>query len=453
MADPAYFGSASVPADNGSNATGQLTITPPASMQRGDLVIVHCESRTATPTWSIGVDGGQSWTAESAFFNGRIFWCVYDGTWDADPRFDCTLSACTSAVMQVFRGQGTSYGWEQDVAFQGFNASGPVTTCTITGVTTVTNKAVGVAGWDTQSSRTWSGLTAGWSVAGDAQYRNTAQSDQTLTHAYKLMPTAGATGDVSNDKSSATGGFDSWIMAWRNVAPKIAVDPVSYAFTGQAVSVERGRKVVAAAASYAVTVAAVAVERGYEVAVAAASFAATYQAVAVEYGREVAAASAAFAFTGQAVSVERGHEIVASAASFAHTPAAVSLEYGRDVSAEAVAFGYTGSNVTFVYEPATGLYILAENASFAFSPAAVAVERGYEVTVAASSFGYSGTDASVEYGYVTSLEGSSFGFDAGGITFEHRRAPPSYEAPPPRKPGHWIAERRFNEGGRVPLRK
>ena len=119
---PTYFGSASVPADGASavNATTQVTITPPASMLAGDLVVVSCVSG-ASNTWSNGVTGGQTWTAETAYQGTagpwcRLFWCTFNGTWGANPRFDSTVGTNTSAIMHVFRPSATTKVWAIDVA-------------------------------------------------------------------------------------------------------------------------------------------------------------------------------------------------------------------------------------------------------------------------------------------------------------------------------------------------
>ena len=55
-----YFGSASTPADNGTNTTNPTAVTPPGSMQAGDLVLMIAQSRDSTATLAISNAGGQS---------------------------------------------------------------------------------------------------------------------------------------------------------------------------------------------------------------------------------------------------------------------------------------------------------------------------------------------------------------------------------------------------------
>ena len=67
-----YFGSASQPADNSTYTTSPAVITPPSSMQQGDLVVMIAQARSTTGTLSISQAGGQTWTSE-AQQNGHVF--------------------------------------------------------------------------------------------------------------------------------------------------------------------------------------------------------------------------------------------------------------------------------------------------------------------------------------------------------------------------------------------
>lgn len=224
---PFYSRSASVPVDGSSatNATATLTITPPISMRPGDLVLVLCQSRNST-TWSIGVTGGQTWNSETAFDRAasdnfcRAFWCIFNGTWSANPRFDTTSSTCTTAVMHVFKGKTIDGFWYQDVS-QTDTDHAAAATITRTGVTTIVPSAVAAAAWFTSDDNVWGTLSGtGWSVMGPTQFRNTSGSDQSASFASIVKDTPGATGDVSN--TEITLGNDacvSWIMAFRNVIP------------------------------------------------------------------------------------------------------------------------------------------------------------------------------------------------------------------------------------------
>jgi hypothetical protein len=203
-----YFGSASTPAtDNGNNNNDPTAVTPPGGMQAGDLILMIAEQRATGATLSIFQAGGQSWTAEAAQSQTnctiRLFWCRFNGAWSANPSVNFSGSSCNTVVMHVFRPSNTSSVWQVDVAqFSGNypNPSWPNYTVTIPGITTITDGALVFAAWASRDDNRWGSLTAGWSTPGSDQYRNRASSDQSQTHAYRVMPIAGASGNVSKNQ-------------------------------------------------------------------------------------------------------------------------------------------------------------------------------------------------------------------------------------------------------------
>lgn len=224
MAAPTYFGAASVPADNGSQAEpGTLTITPPGSMASGDLVLVFCDvgNPQGADVWSVNNDGGQSWTRDlnnQSIISGvqgvAVYRCTFDGTWDANPAFAVAGTGGNnhaSAVMLVYRPpSGYTGGWSVDTtpAATSYNAPSTPFTVTVTGQTPSHNQSATVACWKANDDNTWGSLSgSGWAVAGDAQYRNTAAGDISLSFAHYLHDTAAATGNVS--KNQATLGGDN----------------------------------------------------------------------------------------------------------------------------------------------------------------------------------------------------------------------------------------------------
>jgi hypothetical protein len=212
-------------------------------MQLGDLVVVYCQSRGTTDTWSIGVTGGQSWTSETHYYatsavSCRTFWCTFDGTWDADPRFDCSATNGTSAIMHVFRPDSTSKTWAVDVAQDADQIASPSSPFTVTriGLTTGHTDTVTIASWHTADDNTWGSLSgSGWTLTGSAQYRNTHSSDSSATFAHHLNASSGATvPDVS--KNQATLGGDAaavTIMSWY-ASGGAAADPFVAQVTGPA---------------------------------------------------------------------------------------------------------------------------------------------------------------------------------------------------------------------------
>jgi hypothetical protein len=107
--------------------------------------------------------------------------------------------------MHVFRPSNTSSVWAVDVAQVSGNyaAPGGAHTVTIPGITTITDGALVFAAWASSDNNTWGSLTAGWSTPGSAYYRNASNASQ--THAYKVMATAGASGNVSQNQATLGG--------------------------------------------------------------------------------------------------------------------------------------------------------------------------------------------------------------------------------------------------------
>jgi hypothetical protein len=227
-----YIGSASRPTtDPGTNTLNPTPVTPPAG-QAGDLVLMIAQQRATGVTPTISVAGGQTWTAEAARSQTnctiRLFWCTFNGTWGANPSVNFSAAVCNTVVMHVFRPSKTNVQWQVD-AVQVSNTFGvppaPRTVTITGGITTNTNGALVFATWASSDSNTWGNLTPGpptWNTPGSAQYRNTSSTDQSQTHAYRVMPIAGATGDVSKTETSAgaatPGAYDAG--AWLIIAFK-----------------------------------------------------------------------------------------------------------------------------------------------------------------------------------------------------------------------------------------
>ena len=225
MSAPTYFGSASSPADNGSaaDATTQ-TVTPPASMLAGDLVVLigHVQDAATTSTAISGTGGGQLWSAAAAVGANdqsfALYWCQFNGTWGANPALVFAALSGTqpvTAIMHVFRPSAVGF-WELDSGIAG-GAEASASPTVISGITTNLRDSITLAGWGIPNISTWGTLSgSGWAVTGTAQYRNTAGSDQSASFAHYLQAAVGATGNVSKVPSTAAAGA-SFTIAWRNI--------------------------------------------------------------------------------------------------------------------------------------------------------------------------------------------------------------------------------------------
>lgn len=208
-----HFGSVANPADNGVLTDGAArTITPPSSMVAGDLVVVDASVRIATETTTVSVTGGQTWNSltnrTSGSISTRTFWCVFNGTWGADPAFETAslIGGAYTLVMSVFRPTSSSNTWSVDQA-ESWGTFTTSTALTITGQTPTDASSVTLAAWCTDAdNNTFSGLTAGWSNAVGAQIRSTQSSGTTYARAYLIQTSAAATGNVTNTAAVSASG-------------------------------------------------------------------------------------------------------------------------------------------------------------------------------------------------------------------------------------------------------
>jgi hypothetical protein len=235
-----FFGVASTPADNGTNTADPTAVTPPGSMQSGDLVLMIAQARAASGTLQMSEAGGQTWTSltqtNQTTCRRRVFWCTFNGTWSANPSVAMGSTTNNIVVMLVFRHSTNERTWAADNALvnSAVTAPGSPYTVTVSGITIAAN-SVGIAMWAAIDDITWSSLTgADWSQTGlTAQYRNTSGSDESCSFAYKISIPGVATGDVSQKQSLATAGAKSSI-SFKEVNPVLTVAETSHAVSSDA---------------------------------------------------------------------------------------------------------------------------------------------------------------------------------------------------------------------------
>lgn len=202
----AYFGSASNPADNGTNS-GSTSVTPPGSMVEGQLVILVAQEKTSGGLAPIGLTttGGQTWTQigagqiESDTIAVKMWFCRYNGTWSANPTVSSAGTAMT-LVMHVFDPTSSTQKFFVDKAYRvdAFSSPGPGVATTITGITTLNPSTVTIGIWFVKDNPTWGSISGtGWVTTGSAQYRNSASSDQCCTFGHNIQTSVGTTADAS----------------------------------------------------------------------------------------------------------------------------------------------------------------------------------------------------------------------------------------------------------------
>jgi hypothetical protein len=206
------FGSASTPSDNGTNTTQITAVTPPGSMTAGMLVWMTATNHASSGTVAISEAGGQTWTSltqrNATRCRMRNFWCIFNGTWSANPSVDCGGTTNNIVRLLAFQGDyGTQTGWAVDASESSATYTAPTTpfTVTIPSITTATDGALVIATWTSVDDNSWSSLSGSthtYTALTPAQVRNTSGTyDGSQSHAWMIDSTAGATGTISQNQS------------------------------------------------------------------------------------------------------------------------------------------------------------------------------------------------------------------------------------------------------------
>lgn len=219
---PFYVRSSAIPADSASatNATSTITLTPPTNMRQGDLVVAFMQSRNSA-TMTVGVTGGQTWNSLTALNDGsnintQCFWCVFNGTWSASPRFDSTSSTCTSAHMSAFRGRTINENWilyATNTRVDGSAGSHAVLNSSNLIVGIPFRTAVSIYTEHTDDDNTHTYPSGADLAASDwTQWRNTSGSDQSLAVAVGYHSTGSVIIDHGISWTLATLGPDPAVL-------------------------------------------------------------------------------------------------------------------------------------------------------------------------------------------------------------------------------------------------
>lgn len=370
-----HYGSRATPEDAASEINEPVTsaVTPPTGMLAGDLVLLWGQLQVASANASITQSelGGQSWTEVSLTAQGNdqsvnLYFCTFDGTWDANPSIAFAAQSGTqpaTAGMHVFRPPNTTDTWELDQAgaFSTFAAPSSPFTVTRAGQTTVNDNTVTLACWFSGDDNSWTSLSGtGWAVTGTEQYRNTAGSDQSASFAHYISASAStATGDVSKNQTTVTGDAGITIVATFNVvSADKSVTAVSGAirYQGQTPTVFTllPRDVAAVSGEIRYTGQTPTVFTENLVDVAAVSGAITYAgqtpAVAVTANTFIDAVSGAIVYAGQTPTVARteNHAIDAVSGAIVYSGQTPTVSLANDVSINAFSGSivYAGQTVT-----------------------------------------------------------------------------------------------------------
>lgn len=219
-----YFGSASNPLDNNLLNGPDVAVTPPASMVAGDLVLLipQIKSGTVSPI-NVTVTGGQTWnTAVGLITDGStilsIFWCEFNGTWDADPNVNWGGTPGTdpmTVVMHVFRPGTAALTWFLDgnTSSGTFPTPGSGQPVILAGTSPPHDSTVTMALWATPDDNNWGDPTGGsWAGLGTQEYRNTSGTGMCITFARVIQTASGPTGDVESTQGGLNRDAGLYIM-------------------------------------------------------------------------------------------------------------------------------------------------------------------------------------------------------------------------------------------------
>ncbi len=401
---PYYYGSASTPVDSASatGAADPTAVTPPSGMLSGDLVCMIGQQRVTGATLAISAAGGQTWTSETGIGitlqSVRLFWCIFNGTWSADPSVDFSASTCNSVQMHVFRPASTAYTWVVNQAqVELDDATDPFT---ITGQTTTgASPTVTFAGWFSADDNTWGTLSGtDWISIGTAQYRNTSGSDQSASYACKVQIAAAATGNVS--KSQLTLGADAsttFIISFEaNSAAKVLVaEAGSYSITGTATTLRRNLPLVADAGSYAITGTTATLRRNLPLVASAGSYSIAGTNASLLHRWKLAAGVGSYIITGADASLNKGQRLIAGAGSYDLTGTDASIFHNWKLAAAAGSYALTGTNATLT----RNLPLIAGAGSYAVAGTDASLLHKWVLAAAAGSYAVTGTNASVLHGW------------------------------------------------------
>jgi|TARA_R110002020_G_scaffold244311_2_gene457973 hypothetical protein len=224
---PLFFGVATNPSDEGSVTEPQtgLALTPPSSMAANDLVVVFqtAQGGANNDGKAINNDGGQVWTTDneagSYSYVGspqsvKIYWCIFNGTWDANPSWDfpnVTGTQAASLQMLVFRPHpppltdNPLWGLDQPNSWATYSDPDSPYTVSITGRTPSRDHNISIAYWTSDDDNTWGSLSGtNWEQTGlSSQYRNSGGTNHSVSFAYQLQDGAAGTNNVAQNQATA----------------------------------------------------------------------------------------------------------------------------------------------------------------------------------------------------------------------------------------------------------
>lgn len=218
---------------NSPGATRSVSPYDSANMKAGDLCVLIGAVKVANENIIMSNTGGQTWDSSAANWrgashSGEVFWCEFDGTWDARPSLTpVTTTEPFTVAMMTFRPADTAnHVWSyhltpdtvRNAAAANYTLSQTTTTVDSTIIIIVfhtaddnglriTGSTDAVSG-DPYTDATWKAIRNG------SGFQNIASADHAITLAYRILAAAGGTGAVADTQVAR--GNDAWAV-WRGV--------------------------------------------------------------------------------------------------------------------------------------------------------------------------------------------------------------------------------------------
>lgn len=230
-----------------------------------------------------------------------------------------------------------------------------------------------------------------------------------------------ATGDQTYNPthSTARDGMINWLTIYGvSSAKTLAADPSSYALSGVAASLERGRKTVAATGSYALTGQAATLRLGKRLIAAASSYVLNGSDAVGERGRKTVAAAGSYALAGQAAFAELGRKTVSAPGSYALTGQTATLRHTKKLVAAPGVYALSGQVAGVLHGwktvVAAGVYsLVGQDAT---------TEKGQFLAVEAGGYVLTGQDAALEHGWRVVAEPGAYVMSGQVATLFHARS-------------------------------
>lgn len=404
----------------GASALATTTASFASATTAGNLIVLAfaADDYNGTP--------GAGWTQstgmeQQTYHGGYLWWRISTG----ETSFQYTIGSATNSAWVIAEFSGADASSPFDVSNGQFQQSSSLNYTTPSIAPSTGNRLLcammGGSAGTSLSATTW-GTWLNSFTAIDSIGSGGGGTNDCVGLAYRLVTGDGSTG-YSSGATSTGATFQSksgLIIAFKEAAAAsnkiLTAGGGSYAVTGTAASLKRGRKIAAATAgSYGFAGSTVVVRKGYKAAAGAGSYGLAGSSAALRKASRIAVLAGAYAVTGTAANLKHGRRLPSVSGSYALSGADVSFHRSYAIGAGVASYGLTGDDVSFarsyVLKPAVGAYaltgadasftklssktVIAESGSYDLSGVDAKLLEAKRISAASGSYSHTGSDASL----------------------------------------------------------